>query len=269
MARLDKWQRQRIMEAMCAAKRKELSRPTVLNDMVWQEAFGETGFCLGDGSAHIFALSRFGILHVFRRTRLDEAWLAPLIKDELEHFKALSILERRLKAKSPWRATYFQKVIVAVPTRDKDSGQLVVSFPFPKEPYRVGTKKEAINHCLRKKKEGNYSDFGREPLATRYFFEEEYIKASDLEGWLTPRKQNQSSPWVKGMTIIREKPEEKIWVPKLTNEEFKLLAEDPEGNKTYVIRELNKRHRTEINAGLLSPMVIKEAVERLIEPLLK
>lgn len=263
--RLTKHDRRVIKEAQARAARKNLLDPHGLQDRDWAKAFGESTFDLTDGKARVFALNRFGILSVYAHARLDEEWLAPLIKGEIDTLKAMTILERRLKAKSPWRPTYFVKVQVAIPRRDKESGQYFVEFFIPKAKIAAEPESHKVDRILKRVLNGTYNEEDRKPLVTRYYFHPEVVKAIDLEGWLTPRKQAAGRPWRISDEYLRAIKPKRMWVPDLTDDEVAKLAADPEENKCWVIRELHKRHRAELNVGLLDAVTIKEAVEHLIE----
>lgn len=263
--RLSKHERRAIMEAQARVARKNLLDPQGLQDRDWAKAFGESTFDLADGKAHVFALNRFGVLSVYAHMRMDEEWLIPLRKGDIEPIEAMTILERRLKAKSPWRPTYITEVVVAIPRRDKASGQYYIDFPIPKAKIAAESQESKVDAILKRVMNGTYNEADRKPLATRYFFHTEVVKAIDLEGWLTPRKQARGRPWEPKDAILRAIKPKRTWVPQLLDEEVALLVADPKEHKTTVIRALHKRHRAELNAGLLDAITVKEAVEELIE----
>lgn len=233
---LERYEKREVVRVRCAIARAQLLRPHFLNNEVWEEALGEGGFDLEDGRARIFALDRFGKVHIYKRVRAGEAWLAPLIT-EVDNFKALAQLPRRIKVKQPWRATYFTKVIVAVPTRDKETGQFVLVFP------------------------GKPS--------TSYYFKDEFVKGINLNGWITPRKQEQGRPWKQGGYVIKEAEKPRIWVADLSNEEEKRLALNPVAEAPAIIRALHKRHKQDLKDRKLTILDIKEGVERLVKHLTK
>lgn len=260
----DRYKERDAMETSCRAARARLLEPHLLNDQVWEEVFGEGGFDLRDNHARIFALDRFGKVHIYKRIRVGEEWLAPLI-GEVSNFEDMTKLTRKMKVKSPWRPTYFQKVVVTLAVWDKDSSQWVIRFPFKKEPKLPAAKRMFETAILNGKVKPRVVPKEQSLPTTSYFFADEFIKASDLDGWITPRKQSQGRPWQTGMTIIEERKPPKVWVPQLTDEEFALLASKREDAKSAVIRALNKRHNKEIVLGVLSPMDIKAGVEKLLE----
>lgn len=264
----DRYKERDAMSSTCRVARARLLEPHILNDQVWEEVFGEGGFDLRDNRARIFALDRFGKVHIYKRIRVGEVWLAPLI-GEVSSFKEMTQLSRKMKVKSPWRSTYIQKVVVTTAQWDEDYHQWVIRFPFKKEPKLPAAKRMYETAIL--KGQVIPKVFPKETTlpTTSYFFEDEFVKASDLDGWITPRKQNQGRPWGNGMNVIEERKPPKVWVPDLTDEEFRLLATNHEENKCAVIRALNKRHNAEVVAGIMSPMDIKGAVEKLLEVLKK
>jgi hypothetical protein len=254
------------MSSACKAARTRLLEPHILNDQVWEEALGEGGFDLRDGHARIFALDRFGKVHIFKRIRVEEKWVAPLV-GEVSSFEDMTKLTRKVLSKSPWKATYFQKVIVTVAFVDQASGQWCIKFPFKKEPKKPGAKRTFDTKILKGQIKPKAVPEHKELPTTSYFFADEFVKASELDGWITPRKQSQGRPWQNGMTVLEEVKAKKVWVPNLTSEEVTLLVKDPIENKCQVLRALNKRHNKEIQTGLLSAMDIKEGLEALMSVL--
>lgn len=227
---LDEEQRRDEVIARCKAARLNLTRPHNLNAEVWARVFGEGGFDLEDGWARIFALSKLGVLHVFKRVRLEEEWLGALSLD-VASFKALTKWpEGSLPKSNPWKVPYFSRTVVAAPKWSKEHQQWEVVFD-----------------C--------------KPSIT-FWFKDEYIKASGLEGWLVPRKQSATFPWKQGGGVIKEAPPPKVWVPELNNEERKMLLE---GNTAQVVRNLHVRHANDLKEKRICVMDIKEGVDRLLE----
>ena len=183
-----------------------------------------------DGWARIFALSKLGILHVYKRVRLEEEWLGPLSLDAAS-IKALTKWpEGSLPKSNPWKVPYFSRTVVAAPKWSKVSQQWEVVFD-----------------C--------------KPSLT-FWFKDEFIKASGLDGWLVPRKQSATFPWKEGGGVIKAVPAPKVWVPELNNEERKMLLD---GNTSEVIRRLHKRHAEDLKARRICIMDIKEGIDSLLE----
>lgn len=230
--RLDEIQRREEVLARCKAARANLLKPKHLNEEVWAEAFGTGGFDLEDGWARVFALSKLGVLHVFKRVRLEEEWLGPLSLDA----KGVEALTKwphgSLPKSNPWKVTYFPRCVVAAPKWSKVHEQWEVVF-------------------------------GCQPSIS-FWFKDEFIKAPGLEGWLIPRKQRQTFPWDKGVGIIKEPAPPKVWVPELNNEERQMLLN---GNTSAVIRALHKRHAEDLQERRICAMDIKAGVEKLLEAL--
>lgn len=260
---MGRYEEREAMKSVCKVARTRLLEPHLLNDQVWEEALGEGGFDLSDGHARIFALDRFGKVHIYKRIRVEEKWVAALV-GEVSSFEDLTKLTRKVLSKSPWRATYFQKVVVTVALRDQASGQWCIRIPFKKESKIIGAKRFFDSKILDGEIKPKVFPEHKELPTTSYFFEDEFVKASQLDGWVTPRKQSQGRPWQNGMTVIEEFKPKKVWVPDLTDTEVRLLVKDPKENKCQVIRALHKRHDKEIKSGLLSAMDIKEGLETLL-----
>jgi len=220
---------QEEMKLRCAAARATLLQPKYLNDEVWNEAFGENSFDLEDGRARIFALNRFGHLIIYKRVRMDEAWLQPLVK-EVKNFKEMAKLHGKAAKRVIKSPTYFRKVVVAVPEWDKGLKQFKVEL------------------------EGE--------VKLTFWFCAEYIKALNLEGWVLPHKQNQGIPWNENAGIIKGKSPGRMFVPILSREEEDMLLK---GNTSEVIRRLHLRHAKDLEERVFSRMDIKEAIDTLLK----
>ncbi len=231
MSRLTRSEKEDLMAAECLAARANLKKKA-LSGKAWDIVSGEGGFDLTDGWARIFAFSKTGRLHMFSRTRIAEAWMAPLSSQAVEFEEMTKWPLSTLPKQNPFRTTWFTEVIVQAPTFDKGYGQ-----------YKV--------------------EFDCKPSLT-FWFKPEMVKASGLDGWVLPRAQSATVPWRKERGIIKATVAPRCWVPKLTIEERKLLIA---GDKGQVIRNLHKRHKDDLKNRVCCIMDIKEGVERLMEAL--
>ncbi len=232
MEHLSKYERREAVVARCALARANLLKGNHLNNEVWDEAFGQGGFDLHDGWARIWALGKDGVLHLFKRARLEEAWLGALSLEAKNIEEMTKWPLGSLPKANPWRKPFFSRTVVQAPKWDKVERQWKVEFD-----------------C--------------KPSLT-FWFKDEFIKSSHLYGWLTPRKQSSTFPWEEGGGVIKDKKNRALFVPRLSNEEIGLLLD---GNVAKVIRELHKRHAKELKDRDLCVMDIKEGVDKLLEVL--
>lgn len=221
------------MKAAAKVARANHLRPIVLNQEVWDEAFGDGGFDLHDGWARCFSLSKMGILYVYKRVRMESEDLKSL-SPEAAQFKVMTKWPRNRLKHNPWRSTFFPRTVVRAPEWDEAKKQFKVVFD-----------------C--------------KPSLTLWFCDE-YVKAPALAGWLIPRKQSKTVPWEKGGAIIEEVKEPRLWVPVITAEENRMLLE---GNTSQVIRNLHKRHADDLKEKRICVMDIKDGVDKLLEVLEK
>lgn len=250
------------MHATCAAARAKITQPTVLNDEVWNEAFGEKSFDIEDGKARIWALNKFNILHVFKRVRLGDPSLQVLAK-EVRFFKEMTKPQGRNK-RALKRNTFFREVIVAIPERDKATGQLIIRFPFKSFTPSIEWKFRFEDKILSGDKSHRRPIKETGKLHTSYYFLPEFIKAPGLEGWAVPYKQKQGQPWKILDNKVQGVPPRTRFVPILTNEEIQMLLK---GNTSQVVRNLHERHWDDLQNRKLFIMDIKEGVDRLLDTL--
>jgi len=218
--------------ARCKVARANLLKPQLINEEAWNQAFGDGGFSLEDGWARIFALSKFGVLHVYRRLRLQEDWLQALSLD-VKTFKELTRWPQgNLPKSNPWKVLYFQRNVVSAPIWNKEHQQWEVKFD-----------------CR--------------PSLT-FFFKDEFLAAPTLAGWVIPRKQHSTFPWKEVHGVIKEPRRTKAYAPDLDNEEIQMLID---GNRAEVMRRLLRRNERELEEKSICVMDIKASVDALVKSL--
>ena len=242
----------------CKARRLDLIKGNHLNEEVWAEVFGESNFHLEDGYARIYALSKTGILHIYKRVRLEEAWLKALCS-EVNGFKALTQWPRgELPKGNPWKCTYFPQLVVAAPLFDMGLGQYKVVFPARRWEGPKPTMEEMAKK-YRRTRGKNLPKFE----GTTVYFEGGAFESEGMPGWMSPRRQVRSRPWVRGDGEQRPPKPPKVWCPKLNDEELDLLLED----KCSFIRHLHRRFADDLKSKKLCVMDIKDMTEELLKSL--